>query len=402
MFGCYMFGAGVNGYGVLKFFGSSIIGVVDNDPKKLGEDFCGYTIISFDDLRDRWDGEWIIVSTYSRSDDVVNQLKSVGITRVYVAPLMQNGFWRDADNIINQYGIIKRDKVTFDEYNPISNAMISRLKERKYCGHIHECESAQELASIEELFVTNCVNAKELRDREKKIIDLTSFTRERKKNLEKYHNIHQGERCFIIGNGPSLQIEDLDRLNENKDICFGSNSIWNLYSETKWRPYYYVIADFKAWIKANTETDISFVDVSSRFFCADFFNSLYSYPQNTSLYNLLPFRDDRGFSDDITENVYSGGTVTYVAIQIAAYMGFREIYLLGVDCTSNGHFYSEQKTNHNAGTWDERTWHKEYWEAAYGLANEYCKKEGIRIINATRGGELECFRRENFDDLFDV
>ena len=397
-----MFGAGVNGYGVLKFFGSEIIGVVDNDPKKWGKDFCGHTIINIDNLLDRWKGEWIIVSTYSKSEDVVKQLKSVGITRVYVAPLIQNGFWQDVDSIISQFSILDKPKISFDECNPFSSIIMDKLVESKFSGQIHVCESAQEFPFMEDLVVTNSVYAKELCDRNEKTLDLTNFIRERKEDLEKYHNIHQGERCFIIGNGPSLQIEDLDRLYENKDICFGSNSIWNLYSETKWRPYYYVIADFKAWIKVNTETDISFADMSSHFFCADFFNSLYSYPSNTSLYNLRPFRDNRGFSEDITDNVFSGGTATYVAMQIAAYMGFTDIYLLGVDCTSNGHFYSEQKTNHNAGAWDERTWHKEYWEAAYGLANEYCHENGIRIHNATRGGELECFRRVNFDDLFRI
>ena len=37
------------------------------------------------------------------------------------------------------------------------------------------------------------------------------------------------------------------------------------------------------------------------------------------------------FSDDLTEGIYSGTTVLYAMFQIAVYMGFKNIYLLGVD-----------------------------------------------------------------------
>ena len=49
----YVFGAGINGYGVIKFFRNQIIGVVDNNPKKWGSVFCGYKVISFNDDKDK-------------------------------------------------------------------------------------------------------------------------------------------------------------------------------------------------------------------------------------------------------------------------------------------------------------------------------------------------------------
>ena len=47
------------------------------------------------------------------------------------------------------------------------------------------------------------------------------------------------------------------------------------------------------------------------------------------------------FSDNAFEVVYSGYTITYSLIQLAVYMGFKEIYLIGVDCN-----YSSNKNNH--------------------------------------------------------
>ena len=37
------------------------------------------------------------------------------------------------------------------------------------------------------------------------------------------------------------------------------------------------------------------------------------------------------FSEDITNGIYEGYTVSYMCLQLAIYMGFKEIYLLGID-----------------------------------------------------------------------
>ena len=45
------------------------------------------------------------------------------------------------------------------------------------------------------------------------------------KKLEQFRNIHQGESCFLIGNGPSLQAQDLTRIKELRIPCFAFNRI---------------------------------------------------------------------------------------------------------------------------------------------------------------------------------
>ena len=91
-------------------------------------------------------------------------------------------------------------------------------------------------------------------------------------------------------------------------------------------------------------------------------------------------------------------------------MGFKEIYLLGVDCDYNvfrkadGEIItSRMKINH---------FHPEYVEtlytvdiglqtAGYQAAREYADNNGLKIYNATRGGKLEVFERVDFDRSFD-
>ena len=43
---------------------------------------------------------------------------------------------------------------------------------------------------------------------------------------------HIGERCFIIGNGPSLKLSDLEAL--KGEFCFGMNRIYELFPKTDW------------------------------------------------------------------------------------------------------------------------------------------------------------------------
>ena len=61
------------------------------------------------------------------------------------------------------------------------------------------------------------------------------------REIRAYKNIHQGERCFIIGNGPSLTMEDLSCL--TGEHCFAANRICNAFSKTDWRPEYYMCVD---------------------------------------------------------------------------------------------------------------------------------------------------------------
>ena len=107
------------------------------------------------------------------------------------------------------------------------------------------------------------------------------------------------------------------------------------------------------------------------------------------------------FSDNLAAKSYTGTTVTYTCMQLAAYMGFKEIYLLGVDFSYGEsqlnqpymQFYKQDVSELSMGFVNQVS-------LAYKAAEKYTREHGIRIYNATRGGKLETFERVDFDHLF--
>lgn len=119
-----------------------------------------------------------------------------------------------------------------------------------------------------------------------------------------------------------------------------------------------------------------------------------------------------GFSDNIAQGIYDSGTGMYTAAQIASYMGFSEIYFIGVD----HHFHISQNNNGDIIV-DNSV--KDYFSDKYNpdknnlfipntekstmtyiAMKNHCDKRKIQVFNATRGGKLEVFLRVDFDTLF--
>lgn len=223
--------------------------------------------------------------------------------------------------------------------------------------------------------------------------------------IRQYKNIHQQQRCFIVATGPSLTAKDLDILHRHGEICISMNRIYNIFTGTKWRPDYYVIEDtimiedLRREI-ADLELPVKFVpSVPASFWEQDNI-------KNTIQYQLALLDNGEGmplFSSRAENCIYEGTTVTYACIQFAAYMGFEEIYLLGVDFNYSEDLYDEK--NHFQGYQNDKRVRlnavsPKRMEAAYQCARRYAEENGIYIYNATRGGKLEVFERADFDTLF--
>lgn len=117
------------------------------------------------------------------------------------------------------------------------------------------------------------------------------------------------------------------------------------------------------------------------------------------------------FSTDLQKGIYTIGTVTYALIEIAAYMGFSEIYLLGIDNKysktklKNGEIVVDNSVKSYFGNEtkaEQRTAHKS-WEMdiGYEYAEKFSRENGFRIFNATRGGYLEAFERVNLESVLE-
>lgn len=216
--------------------------------------------------------------------------------------------------------------------------------------------------------------------------------------LRSLKNACKGKRCFIVGNGPSLRSEDLRLLHERGEFTFACNSLIRLFEEIPFRPSFYFAQDNKI-ILDNKELINSYTGTK---FIKAHYARRYHLP-GVTYYNMR--LNPKGFSKNIPLVVYSGQTVVYSMIQFAVYMGFSEIYLIGVDCN-----YSPGNTTISADSYfDKRLFNGKRHYAppevntnllAYECARDECKKMGVNILNASRGGKLEIFSRVDFDTLF--
>lgn len=227
------------------------------------------------------------------------------------------------------------------------------------------------------------------------------------KQIAEFAGKYKGKkRCFIIGNGPSLVSKDLDMLAKHNEFCIGLNMVHKVYGETKWRPNCICICDKLTVSQAlksifeNNRCPVFLTDVVQLYF------SPFQYA-HTILYQEKYNRDDDyriiEFGTELSNGIIpSGWTVSYIAIQLAVYMGFDEIYLLGMD-------NSNWKKHCNDDYWAECpivNYDTSEDLASLVCANAYKRARwasveyGFKIYNATRGGCLEEFERVNFDELF--
>lgn len=259
-------------------------------------------------------------------------------------------------------------------------------------------------------------------------------------DLTPFKDLHAGERCFIMGNGPSLNKMDLSKL--EGETVFGCNSIFLLFDRINWRPTYYACVDSRVLPDRAADIDNMLADCPTitAFFpneVVEHSGEMRRFPTRT----ILPpaegryyFREQQNslknlpysmFSTDIDDHIVQPYTVTITMLQIAIYMGFSEIYLIGCDTdytVPKDTVKEGVKANGEAGlaltsTHDNdpnhfdpryfgagRKWHDPQTDMMiehHRYARTVGELLGVEIYNATVGGKLEVYPRRDFDSLFD-
>lgn len=236
-------------------------------------------------------------------------------------------------------------------------------------------------------------------------------SKERQKNqthLAQYVNKHIGHRCFIIGNGPSISKMNLSPL--EKEFTFGMNRIYLAFDKLCFVPTYFVCVNELVLKQFASEIKTLTMPKFLNWDCRSYFNN--DNDTKTNFIKLNLSLSDR-FNTRIDNAFYSGGTVTYVAIQLAYIMGFSEIVLIGVD-----HSFEDKGTPNKVETRNSETdtnhFHPNYFpkgikwqlpdllrsELAYTIARDIIEKAGNRIFDATVGGKLDVFEKVKYSDLF--
>ncbi len=221
--------------------------------------------------------------------------------------------------------------------------------------------------------------------------------------LRKFKGIHSGERCFVIGNGPSLKPEDLDLITD--EYSFSCNKIYKILDKTKWRPYYYVVDDY-GFVSTDYNNIINTVKAQAKFIGIEFEKKLAVPFEGTDVILMKERTILHGnrpeWNLDIDQYICAGHTVTFPMIQLAIYMGFKEIYLLGNDCSYLATFENGVKgKNHFYESEDDKTSQQDAANLffAFESIKECARENDVRIYNATRGGALETFERVNLESV---
>ena len=241
----------------------------------------------------------------------------------------------------------------------------------------------------------------------------------------RFKNMYQGERCFILCNGPSVLKQDLSPL--KSEIVF---SVSNGYLHKDYlaiQPKYHCIAqlsynkymrpdDIITWFKEmhpNLGTAELFLNVSEEPMIRK--NRLFSGRKINYFYSGFSRNENHEDIIDISKMVPSVTTVPVLCMMIAMYMGFNKIYLLGVDndfWKIKEYKYSFEPTilkgkdisADSDGKLSDPMYYqfsafatllKQYWHM-----HNIARSNNISIFNATAGGALEEFERAKFESLF--
>lgn len=236
--------------------------------------------------------------------------------------------------------------------------------------------------------------------------------------IKSLHNMYEGKRCFVIGNGPSLTPQDLDRI--QNEFSFATNRIYHIYDKTAWRPTYYVCTDNN--VIAEEMGNIKSIGDYPKFI--NFHAAKYGRDKNSNIWYICtkgkfhvdPYKPQSSeLSEDVSKYVTWIHTVTVTAIELAIYMGFKEIYLLGVDnsyantvdnkgrihrdpTVKADYFVGMKGVGSKAGG-KEIVSNVDVMNYSYELAKSFAEKKSVKIFNATRGGKLEVFDRAELDKV---
>ncbi|MCI9401943.1 MAG: DUF115 domain-containing protein [Lachnospiraceae bacterium] len=419
-----IYGAGYRGRGVSNYIGfDNVAAFIDTDKDKQGKKYFGKPVISIEEYINKYFMHYIIITPIC-IDNIEVELEWRGIYQYSNLINMPSEFLGygnytfelDYRNLkhssteycciygINAFSLLLYDFLCKDKKISVCPEIECKQEKIEWLKKYYPNITIKEYSNIKDNEMILMSDVGEIGKKyPNTILDLFEYANKnyyQNEELLKVKNIYkEKKKCFIVATGPSLRIEDLHTLKKNNIICFGVNSIIKVSKE--WTSNVYVATDSQ-FVNDNM-TEIANYGCDMKFIsdaCEEYWRE---YCENSYKIHCAVTRIGTGFSEKIGQKVYSGykggGTVTYVCLQLAVYMGFTEIYLLGTDCnyiigSSNNHFIKDDVVdNKNHGT--------ELMIKAYECARDYANAHNIKIYNATRGGMLEVFERVNFDSLFE-
>ncbi len=220
-----------------------------------------------------------------------------------------------------------------------------------------------------------------------------------------YENKHLGERCFILGTGPSLNdLSDSQVKALGKERVFGLNSLYKAEIGKQVTPDYYALVDNNFWegLQHTYGEVVEAYKGNAPVFITD--------PRAKSIVENVAHAGDVVYvyakkypvsevSFELHKDIYALMNVVSVCIVTAMYMGFKEIYLLGCDYNAfcnfgRGHCYDDEDEL------EEVSFNLSFYLKYYHITTEFhyliaklAKKHGVKIVNLTDVSLLDAYPR---------
>lgn len=237
-------------------------------------------------------------------------------------------------------------------------------------------------------------------------------------SFKEFENIHEGQRMFIFGCGPSLNSIDL-RLLEN-ELTMGCNKLYLNYHKMLYAPTYYMVYDsqtaivhrdeIRKYIKmgANKNMKVYFTNSSMRF------TEKYPYGPDVLIHM---FRIPEIMSPNNLVSLNQSG-ISRIMIMISIIMGVKEVFLIGVDLSFNDfdiftevegtNQYMLRKDKADLAHFDKNYLRGERFQKPEGgnnmiLAHEhiakFAKENGVKIYNLSKTGNAKMFPHIKFKNV---
>lgn len=247
------------------------------------------------------------------------------------------------------------------------------------------------------------------------------WKRQNDARLSDLTNKHKGEDAVIIGMGPSLKVDDLERFGKMRS--FACNKIFLSYNHTSWRPNYYSVIDilvaennFKEIISADHGSALplhssvcwSLLKSQKYALCVQYAGSIAGWSIGKCA----------EMNENLADGILSHGyTVLVDQIQIAYAMGFQRVYLVGVDFKFHGGLSTNERCASGEvliASGEQNHFHKDYrkpgekWTVpkmqeqrqAFAFCRYAFEKSGRQLINASRISELDVLDKVDFETIF--
>lgn len=249
----------------------------------------------------------------------------------------------------------------------------------------------------------------------------------------KFHNIHMGQRCFILANGPSIQKENLELLRGENILTVNQmirnrtfvdlEPMYNFWADPVYFDEHMLDTDIQEFCNLFKETCscnkriINFVPYYAHEFID---NHNLSMDRVAYMDTSLHYYDGYDKEFDYSRLMTGFQNIVQYAIAMAIYMGFSDIYICGCDSTGiitkinsklnkdidkcycydlgqKGQEYMNSLLDHFSIEEQFAGWAHTFH--LYEEISRYCKKRNITLINCSKTTIIESLQRKNLEDV---